>query len=300
MRTRIPVMVLGILTLITVAAGTAADRRFERKFTVTPGGTLRVHTDIGSVKVTGGSGSEVSVLVEMKGREGDIEDFSVSAEQDAGGVTVRGDLKSLWSWGGRNLDVRFTILVPREYNLSLETSGGDLAVGSLKGSVSGETSGGDIRAREIEGKTDLRTSGGDAYAEKVVGELSLETSGGDIVVNGVKGNTSASTSGGNVKIADVDGRAEAETSGGHVSLSVTGPNRGIKAETSGGDIEISIGKDVGARIDAGTSGGEVVCDLPITVSGKISESSIRGSVNGGGELIHARTSGGDIRIRALP
>lgn len=300
MRARIPLMALAILTLVSLAVTVAADRRFERKFTVTPGGTLRVHTDIGSVKVTGGSGSEVSILVEMKGREGDIEDFTVSAEQNAGGVTVRGDLKRLWSWGGRNLDVRFTIQVPQEYNVSMETSGGDLAVGTLKGSVKGETSGGEIRAREIEGKTDLRTSGGNAFAEKVVGDLFLETSGGNIVVNSVKGNISASTSGGHVKIADVDGRAEAETSGGDVYLSVTGPNRGIKAETSGGDIEIHIGKGVGARIDAGTSGGDVECDLPITVSGKISESSIRGSVNGGGELIQARTSGGDIRIRALP
>ena len=62
---------------------------------------------------------------------------------------------------------------------------------------------------------------------------------------------------------------------------------------------MAIAKNSGANIDASTSGGEVTCDLPITVTGKISESRIRGTVNGGGATVHAYTSGGDIRIVAL-
>jgi hypothetical protein len=41
----------------------------------------------------------------------------------------------------------------------------------------------------------------------------------------------------------------------------------------------------------------VVCSLPVTLQGKIDESHVRGTLNGGGEVIRARTTGGDITIR---
>jgi hypothetical protein len=72
----------------------------------------------------------------------------------------------------------------------------------------------------------------------------------------------------------------------------------VYVETSGGDIDIRVPAGTGALIDASTSGGEVICDLPITMNGKLDESRIRGTINGGGEMIRARTSGGDIRVSA--
>ena len=101
-----------------------------------------------------------------------------------------------------------------------------------------------------------------------------------------------------MRINNVDGKVRAETSGGDIVVSTSGDNKGIFAETSGGDIDITIEKSAKANIDASTSGGAVYCNLPITMSGKIDESEMRGSVNGGGNMIHAHTSGGDVRIRA--
>jgi len=72
----------------------------------------------------------------------------------------------------------------------------------------------------------------------------------------------------------------------------------VFAETSGGDIEIVVPKGVTANIDAATSGGSVHFDFPVTVSGQIDESHVRGTINGGGNLIHAHTSGGDVRFSA--
>ncbi len=126
-----------------------------------------------------------------------------------------------------------------------------------------------------------------------------ETSGGNIRVKTVTGSVKVETSGGNISVEDVDGKVFAETSGGNVVLKVRGANKGIHAETSGGNVTVAIGKSVGATIDAATSGGEVECDLPVTVSGKISESRIKGTLNGGGEVIYAHTSGGDVHIKPL-
>jgi DUF4097 and DUF4098 domain-containing protein YvlB len=81
-------------------------------------------------------------------------------------------------------------------------------------------------------------------------------------------------------------------------VKVKGPNKGVYAETSGGDIEIVVSKSVAATIDAATSGGSVHFDFPVTLSGQIDESRVRGTLNGGGNTIHAHTSGGDVRFRA--
>lgn len=299
MKTYLRTREIAVLCFLLPALLFAADRKFEKKFSVSSGGTFTLATDVGSVSVEGTGGSEVSILAELRGRERDVNDFEITAEQKGSGVEVTGRARrSGWFGGSGDLDVRFTVKVPRDYNLRLNTSGGDLNVATLKGAVKGETSGGNIDVKDVEGEVGVNTSGGSIRAEKVTGNLNMETSGGDITIVSVTGNTDVSTSGGNIHINDVDGKVRAETSGGDIQVKVRNSNKGVFAETSGGNIDVVVAKNVSATIDASTSGGAVVCDLPVTVSGRIEESRVHGTINGGGNTIHAHTSGGDVRIRS--
>ena len=292
-----------IALMLALATGfaTAEEKRFEKKFPVSAGGTLALTTDVGSVTVTGGSGPEVIVSALIEGRSSDVEKFVIEAQQVGTGVEVTGKMpKSFWRFlQGSNFDVSFTISIPRNFNVRLHTAGGNVSIANVNGTIEGETSGGDVALKQSEGTANLGTSGGDIHVESVKGDLVGETSGGNIRVKTVTGSVKVETSGGNISVEDVDGKVFAETSGGNVVLKVRGANKGIHAETSGGNVTVAIGKSVGATIDAATSGGEVECDLPVTVSGKISESRIKGTLNGGGELIYAHTSGGDVHIKAL-
>ena len=287
-----------VVTLAVVSLAMAGEKKFSQEFTVSPGGTLTVKTDVGSVRVTGSASGQVAVKAQMRGSESDLEAFEVTADQSGNDVTVTGKLKKKF-WGHYDIDVVFTIAVPHQYNVRPSTSGGDIEVRSLAGTVSGATSGGNIKAEEIDGEVKLSTSGGDAMARKVTGHTMVTTSGGNVEVSDVKGDVEATTSGGDVLVRDIDGKVKAGTSGGDVRVSVRGANRGVEAMTSGGDVEVLVDPTVGADIDASTSGGDVVCDLPVTVQGKISESRVKGTVNGGGPLIKAYTSGGDVMIRKL-
>ena len=290
------------LCLVLTAVSSGADRRFEKKFSVSPGGTFRLSTDVGSVTLTGGSGNEVSVVADLWGSERDVNDFEITADQTGSGVDVKGRNKHGHGWfgfGNNNVDVHYIISVPQEYNLDMSTSGGNVSISTVKGSVRGGTSGGNIDIMKVEGPVDMRTSGGNVRAEQISGKLNMETSGGEIHVAAVAGDVDVSTSGGNIALSDVDGKVRAETSGGDVHVRLKGANKGMYVETSGGNIELAMAKNSNASIDASTSGGDVTCDLPITMSGKISESRMKGTINGGGATVHARTSGGDIRIVAL-
>lgn len=296
---------LGVLfvlaTVLVLGDAVGGEKRFERKFSVSPGGVLTLETDRGSVTVTGTAGNEVVVQARMEGRDKDIEKFAIEASQTAGGVEVTGKgPKDFWRFlRGIEFDVEFTVSVPKDYNVHLHTSGGDVKVSQLKGKVDGGTSGGDVILKQIEGPTKVETSGGNIEVEGVKGTIHAETSGGDVRLKTVTGDVHAETSGGNIGVEDVEGKVQVETSGGNVVVKVRGANKGVHAETSGGNVTIAIGKTVGALIDASTSGGDVICDLPVTVSGKISDSHVKGTANGGGELIYAHTSGGNIRIKSL-
>ncbi len=287
---------------ISFAAATGAEKTFEKKFTVTSAGTFSIKTDFGSVNIVGTDAKEVSISALMKGRQRDIDEFDITANQTGDGVEVYGKSRrsrKWWSWSSNDMDVWFTIKVPKDYNLRMETSGGDISVGSVKGKVNGGTSGGDITLTDIAGAIDLETSGGNIRVEKIQGTLHMETSGGDIKISEVKGDVDVNTSGGNITLNTIEGKVRAETSGGNITMKVKESNKGIYAETSGGNIDIMLPKTISANLNASTSGGEVTCDLPITMSGKFDESEMRGTINGGGNPIHAHTSGGDIRIRGM-
>jgi hypothetical protein len=287
-----------LLLAIAVSFSCATDKHFEKTFDVSSGGTLRLDTDVGRVSVEGTSASQVSIDATIRGSSRDVEEFEVSAKKSGNDVEVVAGGRSR-RWKFRDLDVRFVVKVPREYNLRLFTSGGDIDVQAIKGLVRGETSGGNVSVSDVEGKVHTETSGGNVRARDIQGDVQMETSGGNVSVRSVKGGVDVETSGGNVEVLDVSGKVRAETSGGNVTVRVTGQNNGIYAETSGGDIDITIGPDIKATLDASTSGGSVYCDFPVTVSGRIDPSRIRGEINGGGKTIHAHTSGGSIRIRPL-
>ena len=149
----------------------------------------------------------MSIVAEMRGRQRDLEEYEISAWQTANGVEMK--LRNLrkssrwFNWSDDGFDAHIAVSVPKEYNLFLWTSGGDLKVKSVKGKVNGGTSGGNLELNDITGAIELETSGGDIRANNIFGKLFMETSGGDIKISDVKGDVDVNTSGGNVVLSSI-------------------------------------------------------------------------------------------------
>jgi hypothetical protein len=277
------------------------SKRYEKQFSVTRGGLVIVEADAGSIYLTSWDKNEVSIVVEVEGNDSRVEKYVVDFSQDGNTVKVVGKVRdrSFFKWHVGSLEARYTINVPREFNSRVNTSGGDIELKEITGTADLKTSGGDITLYHINGESNLVTSGGDIEAKEVVGNVDAETSGGDVICENITGDVFGSTSGGDVEMRNVNGRVKAETSGGSIAIRVSGQNQGIDASTSGGNISIFIPEDVKATIDAETTGGSVECDLPVTVKGKVRDSELHGTINGGGNVIRAGTSGGSITISGL-
>lgn len=250
----------------------------ERKFDVKKGGSLVMEEVRGDVTIKTWDKKVVHI--------NEIRKMDVLTETEAKAVLK--DLKSVYKKSGNTITVgdkgsyrsymssKFTITVPKVFNVDVHTKGGDVAVSDLKGTAKLKTSGGDIDIVRIDGKVTAKTSGGDIEVEnnkaKVVAstsggdielknigaEVEAHTSGGDIVVNGAKGDLKVSTSGGDVELKDIEDVIVAKTSGGDIEASNV--KNGIKAKTSGGDIEM---EEIHGFIEAATSGGDVEAEMTL-------------------------------------
>ncbi len=272
-------------------------KKIHESFSVASGGELYLDSDLGDVEVTGTDGSEVSLDVTIEGSSRDMDRFNVEYSQDGNNVRVsgRGEKKYFQLWNNNGLSVRYELRVPKQYNLRVSTAGGNVVLTGLEGSLQGETSGGDLDLTDLSGTMKMHTSGGNIMLRNVSGDLYAETSGGNIHGERVSGTTRVETSGGNITFRDSDGKLSASTSGGDIRVSMT-DNKGIDLSTSGGSISLTLPKAVTANVQAETTGGDVTCDF--TFAGKLRDGSLNGTINGGGSLVRAETSGGDIIINA--
>jgi len=230
----------------------------EKSFDTSPGKNLNVDLSSGDVKVTYWDKSEVSV--QIFGNENAFKKMDFNIDGNDKSIEVTGMKKSSVSSWFSNINVKVEIKVPSQFNLNINTAGGDIKCGGINGTAK------------------LNTSGGDVWADKFSGNLDVSTSGGDVY------------------LFCTDTQIDAETSGGDINLEYSGENLGIDLSTSGGDIEIKLPKDFKASVDLSTSGGEVSCSLNMMNIKKSHETNLVGDINGGGEKLNAHTSGGDIDV----
>jgi hypothetical protein len=311
MKTLSCLLTVGALLAVSAPVDAKIVRTVEKSFTVQPGGTFTGSTQGGDIKVTSGDVAEVHVVARQTIRadsesEADelLKGLEFRLEQQGNNVVAEAKYERQKAWGWKNwppVTVDYTVTVPRTYNLDLSTSGGDIGVGNLTGTVKARTSGGDLKFAKINGNIEGRTSGGDVRLEEGTATAKLHTSGGNIYVGRAGGPTSVSTSGGNVKLESVEELISATTSGGNIAAAITGPiKQDTELSTSGGQVVVRVKKGLGFKLDASTSGGDVDAEgLTLTIEkGGLGKSKLIGDVNGGGPRLKLRSSGGDIKVRA--
>ena len=318
--------VLTLLLAFTPSVQAASDD-IEREFDVAANGTLSIESNSGSIEVR--TWEQNRVRVRVRNPRG----FEVEINQSGNDVSVVANSRGRLFGLGRST-IGFTVDVPVQYNVSLNTGGGKITVEDISGEVEVDTSGGridigivtggDVKADTSGGSIEIRgatgdveadTSGGNITIGDVVGEVIADTSGGRIKIGDVQGDIEADTSGGNIEVGESTGRVHLDTSGGSIragwamgSISVktsggnihlAGSDTRVKADTSGGNIEIDAAN---GPVEADTSGGNIrvrnaTAAVQANTSGgriEVDITTTTGSVNGNIDL---DTAGGDIILR---
>lgn len=274
------------------------DKKIERTFSVHSGGTLFLDADVGNISIVSTDSEELSATVYVHGTEEQLRKFNVKFDQDDNSVKIKGRLTRYHFrlFSTNSLDILFEVRVPKNFNLNLQTSGGNIDITGVTGNIDGETSGGNIELSGLESIVKMSTSGGNVSIKNSKGDFTLETSGGNMYGESITGPLFMETSGGNIEVRDIDGKLRASTSGGNIYARAK-DNQGINLSTSGGNITVEVPSSITADVRAEASGGDVSCELEF--SGKIKDGTMNGKINNGGKLIRLETSGGDIVINPI-
>lgn len=267
----------------------------EKTFSVEKGELLELYSSMGNVKISTWDKNEVYVKVYGNSKAEEKVEFSF--DETSRGVKIKAEKRgSGWFNWGTGIKLNFEISIPNRFDTDIKTAGGDIYIADLEGSNELKTSGGDIALFNLKGELEAKTSGGKIELEGHSGKAYLGTSGGNIDVKSQNGDIEAKTSGGDIELSVKTGRVRASTSGGDVRLIFDGENEGISLSTSGGDIRMRLPANIKAEIDCSTSGGRVKNNLNATRVYKDKKTSLEAELNGGGALIKARTSGGDVTL----
>jgi len=316
---------VALLTAAFLVASAQAQEKLERKgryyvgeitksFKVSKGGLLRMEDIRGDVRISSWDKEEVwvheiksmDVFTEQEARIG-LERSKANYRVSENEVIIGGpDAYRPW------MSSRFTVKVPREFNISVQTSGGDVSVEAVKGACKIKTSGGDIELSQIEGSLQAKTAGGDIKIREIRGRAEVETSGGDITASGIQSFFRGETAGGDIRLEDCFDSVYVSTSGGDIEI--FGTKKGVYARTAGGDIKIV---NTRGAVEARTSGGDVNIRRvggnveAKTAGGDIEVEEVEGGTavktSGGGievtqakGWVEAHTAGGDIRVEMTP
>lgn len=241
------------------------DSFMTRSFPASTVKTIEAATSGGSLTVSGTASSEavVEVYVSRSGWSDDKikqaleENYTIDIKVEGGKLyAVAKQKKSISNWNQQGLSISFKIIVPRQVDSNLQTSGGSIRINDLSGSqdfktsggslsvdnasgnITGKTSGGSITVTNSKDNIDLKTSGGSITAQDCSGKIDLKTSGGSIKLSNLNGNIDAATSGGSVKANNISGTLKAGTSGGSVNLD--GISGNVDAHTSGGSMNVEM------------------------------------------------------------
>ena len=314
---------------IVLAAAVEAPilERIEKTYSVKSGGSLTILSEFGAIEIQTTEQEKVKVVVTKESKSKSVEavekmlaDFQLAFEQEGSDIHIRGTFehdREHW-WKQFNLaKIHFLITVPQHYNIDLNTLSSDISVANLTGDVRVRTSGGSLRFQSITGTVLGHTSGGSIEAINVAGDVQVRTSGGSLRFGAIRGFISGRTSGGSIKAVDcnegidirtsgggiwlggISRNVTARTSGGSIQANMTTQPRGAcSLRTSGGGITVTLIPDVAVALEAKASGGRVSTDFAVesTIQGKVPQSRLEGSINGGGPLLKLRTSGGNIHL----
>ena len=130
---------------------------------------LRVKLDSGSVKVQGGSQSDITFVIHRRSYTGSEERARREFESNRITTTVKGDTALIFAQGSGNHNGKcsdeLVVNVPRSTDLAkVETGGGNVSVTAISGRTEIETGGGTIHVDDIGGEVTAETGGGTGWA----------------------------------------------------------------------------------------------------------------------------------------
>ncbi len=235
---------------------------WTKRFAVSGTPELRVQAGDGGVTLTPGPAGAIQARVTTRGWKIGPDEVRVVDHQTGNRVELEIRIPSEhFSFG--NHSVRVDLTVPPELNAEIHTGDGGIDARGLKGRFRFDTGDGGIRADSLDGTVQVHTGDGGVRVRGRFDVLDATTGDGGLDIT-----------------ADAGSK-------------MTGPWR---IRTGDGGVALRLPEGFAADIDARTGDGHIDIRVPVTTRSVESGHSVRGQLNGGGQLLRIETGDGSIRV----
>jgi len=260
---RATVMALAAIVALAPIAGMPREARagedFQWSGKIAAGKSIEVKGINGDIMVDPTSGTEVKVVAKKSAHKSDSDEVTIEVIEHEGGVT---------------LCAKYPTPKGERPNECQPGEGGRMST----------------RDNDVQVDFTVQVPAGVAFTGRTVN--------GDIMASGLKGDAEAYTVNGSIKL-ETRGTARATTVNGSIQAEMGAPASGdLEFETVNGGITITMPAASGADVHASTVNGRISTDFPLTVQGKFSPRSLRGTIGKGGPELKLSTVNGSIRLRA--
>ena len=166
--TRLIPPALAVLAVLSLAAPAAAQRETEhvdRTLTLAPGGTLRLKTFSGHVRITGGAGDQVIVTAVRRATRDRLDDIKLEISQSGDTVEIDANHRVVGRHNENVVDTDFDIQVPARTTLDVKTFSAPVTVIGVNGAHRVESFSADVTVESTEwadgNRLDVHTFSGD-------------------------------------------------------------------------------------------------------------------------------------------
>lgn len=264
MRRIFPALLIAFFALTCLSAR-AED--WNKSFPVSGKAEIHVNANDAEIEVRASDGKQIEAHVTTRGLKIGPNDVRITDRQTGDRLDLDVHRPSPhFCIGICKQNVRVELTVPRQADLYLHTGDGSIRVDGVQGDLRLDSGDGSIEARSVDGKLNADTHDGHIRTDGRFDALYLHTG---------------------------DGHVEAEVRTG------SRMTQGWTIRTADGRIELRLPPDFAAELDAHTGDGHVDIDFPVTVSGSMHENTVRGKMNGGGQLLELRTGDGNITVAKM-
>lgn len=288
----------------------------ERSFESGERAALKIDSFYGSVNVREVPGSKsIDVVVVQTAPEEteagmdrrlDTLDLNLGQATDGAVVLSAKFHRSVtWTWESwPPVAVVFEVAVPSRCDVEIRTGDGQIVLGSIAGRVDLASESGSIFTKEIDGSVKARSRSGAIAITACTGEIDVKTETANITVGRAGGRTVLASRGGYIEVQRAAGEVVVRGDGSDAQVGFVSPIREpADLSLSGGSLVMELESNAAGTLDLRASRlGRVNLrgNLPMEVqSGGVGKSTLRSTVNGGGPRLLARTSGGNVWVRAV-
>jgi DUF4097 and DUF4098 domain-containing protein YvlB len=250
------------LVFVMAAVTVASAQDFQQSYRIGAGGSIRIQSVSGDIKMTGYDGDAITVSGFKEGRDRQ----QVEIEDLSGGNRVEVRVRYPRDCNC-DASVRFEVRVPRSVNYNFDkisTASGNIEMSGLTGQLKAHTASGDVLISNVTGPVDAATASGTMRVKDVTGTVSARSASGDV----------------EVEIARLEGADNMDFS------------------SASGDVTVKLPANLDGEVDMSSATGSLRTDFPLEVKSRRNGPGewARGRLGNSSRMVRISSASGDVSL----